>query len=79
MTRQKKEIKRKINEIETEIAVDEALSYGCHPADAYDWLYEQIDKLNEQLAKLRHYGSAMEMLFDPRGQDWNDLDPDLPF
>ena len=67
MTRQKKEIIKKIEEIEIFIATDEELGCGFAPAGAYDDLYKKIDGLQEQLAKLQHYGSVEEMMLDPRG------------
>ena len=67
MTRQKKEIIKQIQEIEREIEIDMELSHGMAPAGAYDGMEEMIDELQEQLAHLRHYGSAEEMLYDTRG------------
>ena len=67
MTRQKKEIIRRINEIEKFIAVDEALSCGFAPAGFYDSLEEEAWDLQEQLAHLSHYSSAVEMMMDTRG------------
>ena len=67
MTRQKKEIIKKIEEIEIFIAADEELGCGFAPAGAYDDLYKKIDGLQEQLAKLQHYDSVEEMMLDPRG------------
>lgn len=67
MTRQKKEILKKIDEIQNFIAVDEELGCGFAPAGFYDELYERIWKLQEQLAKLSHYESVEEMMADTRG------------
>lgn len=66
MTRQKKEILRKVDEIERFIGADMELGCGFAPAGFYNPLYQQIDSLMEQLAELRHYGSAMEMIMDNR-------------
>ena len=66
MTRQKKEIMRQIKEIQEFIAVDEELGCGFAPAGAYDELYQQIDQLEVQLAKLSHYDSVMDMYMDTR-------------
>jgi hypothetical protein len=66
MTRQKKEILKKIDEIREWIAVDEELGCGCAPANFYAPLYEQIHELEEQLAKLSHYNSVAEMYNDDR-------------
>ena len=67
MTRQKKEILRKIDRIEQFIACDEELGCGFAPAGFYDPLYEEIYRLQEQLARLSHYGSVEEMMMDSRG------------
>lgn len=66
MTRQKKEIIRKIEEIYKWIAVDEELGCGMAPAGAYDSLYQEIAELDEELAHLMHFESANEMFFNPR-------------
>jgi len=66
MTRQKKEILKKIDEIETWIAVDEELGCGFAPANAYAELEKEIYKLQEELAHLQHYTSVEEMFFDSR-------------
>ena len=39
---------------------------GFAPANFYDPLYEQIHKMQEELARLRHYGSVEEMYYDNR-------------
>lgn len=69
MTRQKKEIGRKMDEIENFIRVDEELGCGFAPADAYDSMYEQIWELGEELARLSHFDSYMDYLMDSRGLD----------
>ena len=67
MTRQKKEIRRKMEEIEYEIRVDEALSFGCAPSGAYDSAEQTLWELGEELARLSHFDSYMDYLLDPRG------------
>ena len=67
MTRQKKEIIKQIEEIEREIEIDMQLSFGIHPDGAYDVPEKMISELQEQLAHLRHYKSADEMMYDTRG------------
>lgn len=62
MSRQKKEILKKNDEIQTFIAVDKELGCGFAPAGFYDELYERIWELETQLAKLSHYESVEEML-----------------
>ena len=77
MTLQKKELIKKINEIEEYIAVDRELSCGCAPTGAYDDLYEEIWRLSDELARLSHYESAEEMMNDNRWQAV--ADESLPF
>lgn len=67
MNRQKKEILKKMQDIEDFIEADKQLGSGCCPVDAYDGLYEMEYKLGEQLAKLSHYSSYKEMMWDERG------------
>lgn len=76
MTRQKKEIMKKIDEIDIFIEVDMELGCGFAPAGAYDDLYQQRWDLLEELAKLSHYTDATAMMYDPRG--WGGAE-DLPF
>ena len=74
MTRQKKEIIRRIDEIEAFIHADEELGCGFAPAGFYVPLYEQIYALEGELARLSHYGSVEEMYMDDR---W--MRSELPF
>lgn len=67
MTRQKKEIRRKMDEIDEFIRVDEHLSCGCAPSGAYDSMYDRIWELGEELARLSHFDSYMDYLLDSRG------------
>ena len=78
MTRQKKEILRRIAEIEREIEIDRQLSFGIVPDGAHDRAESIICSLQEQLAKLRHYASYEEMMYDDRGAPDDGEDP-LPF
>ena len=68
MTREKKELLKKIEELETWIAVDTELGCGFAPPGAYDGMYKEIYKLQEKLAHLRHYKTVEDMLNDERGQ-----------
>lgn len=80
MTRQKKEIIKKIEEIEMAIDIDIDLGFGYVPEGGHDRLYHEIYLLNEELAHLRHYANAKEMCDDERRYkpiDWK-ID-DLPF
>ena len=76
MTRQKKELMKKIDMIEKGIILDMQLSCGCYPSSAYDTAYEEIYRINEELARLSHYDSVEAMLNDDR---WMVKDYDLPF
>jgi len=67
MTRQKKEIIKKIDEIDEFIHVDEQLGCGFAPAGFYDDLLDQQWDLYEELARLSHYPDAMTMMNDTRG------------
>lgn len=67
---------KKIDEIERFISADEELGCGFIPAGFYDPLYEQIYELQSQLARLSHYASIEEMLYDTRGCGGMDT---LPF
>lgn len=69
MTRQKKEIVKKIGEMEQWIAVDEELGCGFAPTGAYDGMYQEIYRLQEELARLQHYASVEDMLYDTRGHE----------
>ena len=75
MTRQKVEILNRIRDLEYEIAVDRALSYGIETPDAHDRAESEIWEVWQQLAHLRHYKSAEDMFYDPRYQE---PDPTFP-
>ena len=79
MTRQKKELIKKIDKIEMFIEADMKLGCGFAPAGAYDALYEQMDELNRQLAELSHYNSVEEMLLDDRAYRGYMQDDAVPF
>ena len=67
MTRQKKEIIKKIDDLEQWIEVDVELGCGFAPVGAYDETYREIDRLRGELAQLQHYASVEDMLYDTRG------------
>ena len=54
MTRQKKEIIKKIDQIHMWICVDEELGCGMAPSGAYDKAYQEIAELEAELAHLMH-------------------------
>ncbi len=66
MTRQKKEIAKKIDRLETGIEMDELMGCGLPPA-VYEAREREIYSLLEQLARLQHYASVEDMLYDTRG------------
>lgn len=66
MTREKKEILKKIDELQIEIEVDRQLGFGMAPEGAYDCIYDAIDKLQEKLAHLSHHKTYVDMVMDPR-------------
>ena len=55
MTRQKSELLRQIQQMEHSIETDTQMGFGYAPPTAFDRAYEEIYKLREQLAHLRHY------------------------
>ena len=67
MTRQKKEILRQIDEIERDIEIDRQLAFGMASPGAYDSMYQQINELWDELARLRRYELKEAMFFDERG------------
>ena len=66
MTRQKKEIIRKIEEVENFINADQELGCGFAPAGFYDPLYEEVYSLETELAHLRGFDSVEAMMMDQR-------------
>lgn len=66
MTRQKKEIIKKIDWLMEMIDADQRLGCWEAPESAYAEAYRQVDALEEQLARLSHYSSAEEMRNDDR-------------
>ena len=67
MTRQKKEIIRKIEEIENFINADQELGCGFAPAGFYNPLYEEVYSLETELAHLRGFESVEAMMMERRG------------
>ena len=66
MTRQKKELIKKINDMHDWIEMDIALGCGFAPDWVYAGMYKEIGRLQEELARLQHYGSVDEMMYDDR-------------
>ena len=67
MTRQKKELIRRIYEIEAFIGADSELGCGFAPSGFYSPLEEEVYRLQEELAHLSHYPDADSMFYDTRG------------
>ena len=76
MTRQKKEILKQIEHMERSVQIDLQLGFGVAPAGAFDRVYQEMYKLQENLAGLRHYASVEEMFRDTRGNAHSQT-PDL--
>jgi len=66
MTREKKEITKKIDWILTGMEMDERMGCGLPPA-VYEAREREIYQLQEKLARLQHYASVEAMLHDTRG------------
>lgn len=66
MTRQKKEILKKIEDAELFVAIDSELGRGIVPPGAYDSVYEKICDWREELATLMHFDSVDEMMYNAR-------------
>lgn len=62
MQRQRKEIIKKIEEINEAIHVDMELGCGFAPPGAYDSMYEEMDRLDSMLAAT--YGLTQMELFE---------------
>ena len=79
MTRQKKEIIKRIDYLNMMVEVDMQLGCGFAPAGAYEETEREVADLMEQLAQLSHYPNAMAMMYDDRGQTPYYADPEIPF
>ena len=67
MTRHKKEIMKKLDAIELQIICDREMGCGAAPEHFYDSLYDEQDRLLEELAHLRKYETIWDMFYDERG------------
>ena len=68
MTRQKKEILKRIDYLNMMVEVDMQLGCGYAPAGAYETTEREVADLYEELAHLRHYPDGNAMMYDERGQ-----------
>lgn len=77
MTREKKELIKKLEEIDQHIDAEIELGCGFTPDWFLEKLYALKDPILEKLAKLSHYNSVNEMLYDER--QWGGIPNELPF
>lgn len=66
MTRQKKEIIKKIMEIDEFIEVDMELGCGFSHEGAYSELEQMTYELQKQLAELSHYDNVEDMMYETK-------------
>ena len=75
MTRQKKEILKKIDALENEIEIDRGLSFGVSTRFE-DKRENELMRLWDELAHLRGFADSDQMFYDPRIpgslDDWPD-------
>jgi len=66
MTRQKKELIKKIDYILMGMEMDDLMGCGLPQGicEAREW---EVYQLQKELARLQHYNSVEDMLFDTRG------------
>ena len=79
MTRQKKEIMKKIMEIDKFIEVDMELGCGFYPEGAYSKMEQMSYELLEQLAKLSHYDNVEDMMYETKNPHSKCYKEELPF
>lgn len=69
MTREKKEILKKLDEIDRAMAIEEEMGCGFTPASYFEEMEQKYSyPLLERLSVLQHYNSVEEMMYDIRGQ-----------
>ncbi len=66
MTRQKKEIIKKIDYILIGMEMDDLMGCGL-PQGICEAREREVYQLQKELARLQHYGCVEDMLFDTRG------------
>lgn len=66
MTRQKKEIIKKVERVQLGMEMDDLMGCGL-PTAVCETREKEIYTLWEQLARLQHYASVEDMLYDTRG------------
>ena len=66
MTRQKKEIIKNVERVQMGMEMDDLMGCGL-PIAVHETREKEIYTLWEQLARLQHYASVEDMLYDTRG------------
>lgn len=70
MTREKKEILKKIEYLDRMKEIELEVGCGFFVDEIMDNFWKQEEPLFERLRILRHYDSIDSMFFDERGWDW---------
>ena len=79
MTREKKEILKKIEEFNIAMSIEDEMGCGFTPASYFEMMErEYLYPLQERLSKLQHYDSVDDMLHDYRGCGAYLADPNVP-
>lgn len=68
MTRQKKELWKKIDHLQDIINAETELGCGFTPADWFEPIYEQMEEIYEELANLSHFSTIERYMYDQRGE-----------
>lgn len=79
MTRQKKEIIKKIDEAQRFFDAEYEMGCGFGGAAIAENEGRTLAPLYEELARLQHYETVEDMLYDPRGQYGYLHDGSVPF
>ncbi len=68
MTRQRKEIIKKVERVQLGMEMDDLMGCGLPPA-VFEEREREIYSLWGQLAQLQHYACVEDMLYDTRGRE----------
>ena len=68
MTRQKKELHKKIDQLQAIIQAESELGCGFTPADWFEEIYIEMEKLYEELAHLSHFSTLDRYIWDHQGE-----------
>lgn len=79
MTRQKKEIIKKIDEASRFFDAEYEMGCGFGTEAIAEVEERTLAPLYEELARLRHYETVNAMFYDPRGDEGYRNDQELPF